>query len=32
MILEGLIIPIVKQDLEFRDITANAISFSFEVN
>jgi len=32
MILEGLIIPIVKKDLEFRDITANAISFSFEVD
>jgi predicted DNA binding CopG/RHH family protein len=30
MILEGLIIPIVKKDLEFRYITANAISFSFE--
>jgi hypothetical protein len=32
MILEGLIIPIVKKDLDFRDITANAISFSFEVS
>jgi hypothetical protein len=32
MILEGLIIPIVKKDLEFRDMTANAISFSFEVD
>jgi len=32
MILEGLIVPIVKKDLEFRDITANAISFSFEVD
>ena len=31
MILEGLIIPIVKKDLVFGDITANTISFSFEV-
>jgi hypothetical protein len=32
MILEGLIVPIIKSDIEFRDITASAISFSFEVN
>lgn len=31
-ILEGLIVPIIKSDIEFRDITASAISFSFEVN
>jgi len=31
-ILEGLIVPIIKSDIEFRDITASAISFSFEVS
>jgi hypothetical protein len=30
-ILEGLIVPIIKSDIEFRNITASAISFSFEV-
>jgi hypothetical protein len=30
-ILEGLIEPISKTTLEFKDITANSISFSFEV-
>jgi hypothetical protein len=31
-ILEGLIVPIIKSDIEFRNITASAISFSFEVS
>jgi len=31
-ILEGLIVPIIKNDIEFRNITASAISFSFEVS
>jgi hypothetical protein len=30
-ILEGLVEPISKTTLEFKDITANSISFSFEV-
>lgn len=30
-ILEGLIEPVCKTTVEFRDITANSISFSFEV-
>jgi hypothetical protein len=29
-ILEGLIVPIIKSNIEFRDITSSAISFSFE--
>lgn len=29
-ILEGLIVPIIKGNIEFRDITSSAISFSFE--
>ena len=31
-ILQGLIVPIIKTDIEFRDITASAISFSFKVS
>jgi hypothetical protein len=31
-ILEGLIVPIIKSDIEFRDITASAVSFSFKVS
>ena len=31
-ILQGLIVPIIKSDIEFRDITASAISFSFKVS
>jgi hypothetical protein len=29
-ILQGLIVPIIKSDIEFRDITASAVSFSFK--
>jgi hypothetical protein len=31
-ILQGLIVPIIKTDIEFRDITTSAISFSFKVS
>ena len=31
-ILQGLIVPIIKSDIEFRDITASAVSFSFKVS
>jgi hypothetical protein len=31
-ILQGLIVPIIKSHIEFRDITASAISFSFKVS
>jgi hypothetical protein len=31
-ILQGLIVPIIKSDIEFRDITASAVSFSFNVS
>ena len=31
-ILQGLIVPIIKTDIEFQDITASAISFSFKVS
>ena len=30
MIFQGLIVPIIKSDIEFRDITASAVSFSFK--
>ncbi len=30
-ILEGLIEPITKSPVKFRDITSNSISFSFEI-
>lgn len=29
--LQGLIIPIIKNDIEFQNITSNAISFSFDL-
>lgn len=29
-ILQGLIVPIIKSEIEFRDITASAVSFSFK--
>lgn len=31
-ILQGLIVPIIKSDIEFRDITGSAISFSFKAS
>ena len=31
-ILEGLIEPVIKGPVEFRDVTANSITFSFETN
>ena len=31
-ILEGLIEPVIKGSVEFRDLTANSITFSFETN
>ncbi len=31
-ILEGLIVPIIKSDIDFQNITASALSFSFEVS
>ncbi|MFZ0513046.1 MAG: hypothetical protein WAM14_15665 [Candidatus Nitrosopolaris sp.] len=31
-ILQGLIVPIIKSDIEFRDITASAVSFSFKLS
>lgn len=31
-ILQGLIVPIIKSDIEIRDITARALSFSFKVS
>ena len=31
-ILQGLIVPIIKSDIEFRDITASAVSFSFKTS
>ena len=31
-ILQGLIVPIIKSDIEFRDITGSAVSFSFKAS
>ena len=31
-ILEGLIEPVIKRTVEFKDLTANSVTFSFETN
>ena len=30
--LEGLIEPVIKKTVEFKDLTANSVTFSFETN